>query len=308
MMFVVQRFLAEFEAYLRVEKRYSRHTLIAYQKDLEQFVEYLAEYWGRKPAVVLQDQRCVGEIDLMAIRGFLNYCHGAGCNRSTMARKLATLRSFFRFLCRQGSVQQNFARAIRTPKQSSRLPNVLQVEEMSRLLDGNFDETPEGLRNRAVFELLYASGMRIGELTELKMSDVDFARGSIQVLGKGNKERLVLFGDKAGRSLQQYLQVRSKLVNGPDLQALFLNSKGKKLSQARIRQILSRHLKQQAIEKKISPHAFRHSFATHLLNSGADLRWIQELLGHASLSTTQKYTHLNIEQLLSTYQKAHPRR
>ncbi len=218
------------------------------------------------------------------------------------------LRSFFRFLCRQNYITQNFARSVAAPRQPKRLPNALQVEEVITILESGFENTPQGRRDHAILELLYASGMRVGELASLRLTDIDLCSRQISVVGKGNKERIVLFGTKASQALQEYLEVRNSLVRGKDFLYVFLNQKGGRLSEPHIRQIVRRISRTVAFQKKVSPHTFRHSFATHLLNSGADLRLIQELLGHNSLSTTQKYTHLSIDQLLQTYHKAHPRK
>lgn len=305
MIIVVQRYLDEFHSYLRIEKRYSPNTLLSYGNDLQQFCDYLGEYLGRE---VRDDEDSLASIDLLAVRGFVNHLHRNAFSKSSIARKLATLRSFFRFLCRRNYLMANVAKGVRTPKQNWKLPGVLQVEEMSQFLDLDFGEAPSGIRDRALFELLYATGLRVGEIARLKVIDIDYRQCIITVTGKGNKERVVLFGGKALAALTAYREIRCRLVCGTDPQYLFLNLHGRRFSETRIRQVLNRYLQQAAIQKKVSPHAFRHSFATHLLNSGADLRWIQELLGHSSLSTTQKYTHLNIDQLLQVYQQSHPRK
>ena len=301
----MQKYLQEFRAYLKIERRYSANTLLSYENDLRQFCVYLTEYLGKD---VSADDRALSEIDLLAVRGFVNHLYARRFNKSSIGRKLAAVRSFFRFLCRQGYVAQNFAKLVRTPKTPKKLAEVLQPDEMCSLLEGGFEEDDEGRRDRAMFELLYATGMRVGELTSLSRHDIDFDSRSISVIGKGRKERIVLFGEKAYDALQAYFKVRGNFIAGTDPQFLFLNSKGRRLSDTRVRQILNKYVKRLLVQKRISPHTFRHSFATHLLNSGADLRFIQELLGHSSLSTTQKYTHLNVEQLLRTYQKAHPRK
>jgi integrase/recombinase XerD len=188
------------------------------------------------------------------------------------------------------------------------LPVVVQTEEAGELLAQDFADTPAGIRDRALLELLYATGMRVGEVAHLKLRDLQYGSGAISVVGKGNKERLVFYGEKASDAVSAYLDVRTQLVRGEDPQYLFLNLHGKRLSETRIRQTLTQYVRRLSWQKKVSPHTLRHSFATHLLNSGADLRFIQELLGHSSLSTTQKYTHLKIDQLLRTYQKSHPRK
>ncbi|PWT92483.1 MAG: tyrosine recombinase XerC [Acidobacteria bacterium] len=301
----MERFLQEFYTYLKVEKRYSNHTLGSYQKDLEQFCDFLGEFWGRD---IYKVENPLSELDTLCVRGFLNHLHRKRFERSSIARKLASLRSFFRFLCRQNYIAQNFAKGVSTPRLPKRLPNVLQIEEVMTLLESEFDQTPDGMRNCAMLELFYASGLRVGELSNLRLQDIDLKSRQVSVLGKGSKQRIVLFGEKAENSLRSYLEVRGSLIRGEDPGFLFLNLKGRRLTEAHIRHIVRKISRALALQKKVSPHTFRHSFATHLLNSGADLRLIQELLGHSSLSTTQKYTHLNIEQLLATYQKSHPRK
>lgn len=301
----MKKFLDEFQAYLKIERRYSENTRIAYANDLSQFCEYLGGYVGRE---ITGDESYLKEIDALAVRGFVNHLHAKGFDRSTTARKLAAVRSFFRFLCRQNYLSANPAKGVRTPKQTWKLPQVLQLQEMTQFLEVEFGDSPPAARDRALFELLYATGLRVGEIASLKVSDIDYPQQSIRVRGKGGKERTVLFGDKALDALREYSAVRAELICGEDPLFLFLNTRGKRFSETRIRQVLQDYLNRAAIQKRVSPHAFRHSFATHLLNSGADLRWIQELLGHSSLSTTQKYTHLNMDQLLQTYQKSHPRK
>jgi integrase/recombinase XerC len=301
----VQKYLGEFQDYLRVEKRYSSNTLHAYGEDLRQFTEFLGEFLGKE---ILQDPGALEEIDLMAVRGFINHLYRRGYDKSSIGRKLAALRSFLRFLCRQNYIIRNVAAEVRTPRAARKLPNVLQVEEVGSLLDLPFPDTPAGIRDRAFLELLYATGLRVGELSRLRWADLQQPEGTLRVTGKGGKERQVFYGQRAASALGAYREVRLQLVRGSDPGFLFLNSRGGRLSETRIRQILAAYIRRTSIHKKVSPHALRHSFATHLLNSGADLRMIQELLGHSSLSTTQRYTHLNVEELLHTYSKAHPRK
>lgn len=301
----MQKYLDEFHGYLKIEKRYSSNTLLAYDRDLRQFTEYLGEYLGRE---VLNDSGVLAEIDLIAVRGFVSHLHRLGFDKSSIGRKLAALRSLMRFLCRQNYISRNVAAEVRTPRTDKKLPTVLQVDEVGCLLDLPFPDTAEGSRDRAFLELLYASGLRVGELSRLRVADLDWAGRSVTVLGKGGKERQVLFGDKAAAALTAYRDVRPQLIKRSDPGFLFLNSRGNRLSETRIRQILAGYIRRTSIHKKVSPHSLRHSFATHLLNSGADLRLIQELLGHSSLSTTQKYTHLNVEELLQVYSKSHPRK
>jgi integrase/recombinase XerC len=273
--------------------------------DLQQFCAFLNQYLGKD---VFENESIVADLDLLAIRGFINHLYQQKFNRTSIARKLACLRSFFRFLCRQNYITQNFAKAVKSPRLPKKLPTILQIEEVNNFLNFEFEDTAEGSRDRAIFELLYATGMRVSELSKLRFKDWNAQLGVMQIVGKGKKERPVFFGLAATTAMKQYLQKRHELTAGTDSEWIFLNSHGNRLTETRIRQILNQYLRRLAIQKHISPHSFRHSFATHLLNAGADLRWIQELLGHSSLSTTQKYTHLNVEQLLKTYSRAHPRK
>jgi integrase/recombinase XerC len=302
----VKKYLDEFWNYLALEKRFSENTLRSYRNDLTQFCRFLGEFLGQD---IFANPAALPELDLYAVRGFVNHLHKLRLGKSTIGRKLAAVRTFFRFLCRHSYLDQNYAALVPAPKLSKKLVEVLQPDEMAEFLDREPSGTPAEIRNHAMWELLYATGLRVGELSQLKLRDVDHRSGSISVLGKGRKERLALFGEKASRAFQNYLQVRSAFLKGrEDHGYVFLNLKGKRLSETRIRQILRARILQTGIYKKVSPHTLRHSFATHLLTSGADLRFIQELLGHSSLSTTQKYAHLNIDQLLKTYHKSHPRK
>jgi integrase/recombinase XerC len=273
--------------------------------DLQQFCSFLNEYLGKD---VFVDHSIISDLDLLAIRGFINHLYQQKFNRASIARKLACLRSFFRFLCRQNYVSQNFAKAVKSPRLPKKLPGVLQVHEINSFLDFEFEDTAEGHRDRAIFELLYATGMRVSEIAGLKLRDLDPDSGAMRITGKGKKERTVFFGSKAASTVKNYLSRRPELIAKEPSEWIFLNSHGNRLSETRIRQILNQYLLKLAMQRRVSPHSFRHSFATHLLNAGADLRWIQELLGHSSLSTTQKYTHLNVDQLLKTYSRAHPRK
>jgi integrase/recombinase XerC len=301
----VQKYLSEFESHLRIEKRYSTNTVLAYMNDLQQFCAFLNEYLGKD---VFEDDSTVSDLDLLSIRGFINHLYQQKFNRSSIARKLACLRSFFRFLCRQNYVAQNFAKAVKSPRLPKKLPGVLQVHEINSFLDFEFEDTAAGHRDHAIFELLYATGMRVSEISGLRLRDLDPDSGVMRITGKGKKERTVFFGSTASAAIKRYLNIRYELIVQGNPDWIFLNSQGNRLSETRIRQILNQYLLKLAMQKRVSPHSFRHSFATHLLNAGADLRWIQELLGHSSLSTTQKYTHLNVEQLLKTYSRAHPRK
>jgi integrase/recombinase XerC len=273
--------------------------------DLQQFCVFLNEYLGKD---VFEDDSIVSDLDLLAIRGFINHLYHQKFNRASIARKLACLRSFFRFLCRQNYVPQNFAKAVKSPRLPKKLPGVLQVHEINSFLDFEFEDTAEGDRDHAIFELLYATGMRVSEIAGLRLRDLDPESGVMRITGKGKKERTVFFGSTASSAVRRYLNKRHEFIVQGNPDSFFLNTQGNRLSETRIRQILNQYVLKLAMQKRVSPHSFRHSFATHLLNAGADLRWIQELLGHSSLSTTQKYTHLNVDQLLKTYSRAHPRK
>jgi integrase/recombinase XerC len=301
----VQKYLDEFWNYLELEKRFSENTLKSYRNDLDQFCQFLNEFLGQD---VFEHPKQLPALDLLAVRGFVNHLHRKGLGKSSIGRKIAAVRTFFRFLCRQNYLAQNYAALVPGPKLPKKLVEVLQKEELTHLLDEVDTHTAVEKRDHAMWEMLYATGLRVGELSNLKLTNLDHASRCISVLGKGKKERLVIFGEKASIALQDYLELRHEFVQSDDPGYVFLNLKGNRLSETRIRQILRARIREVAIYKKVSPHTLRHSFATHLLTSGADLRFIQELLGHSSLSTTQKYAHLNIDQLLRTYQKAHPRK
>jgi integrase/recombinase XerC len=294
---------SSFLAYLRDQRNYSGATIRAYGTDLGQFAGFLRK--GR-PRLL----QSVSKIDPLVIRAFLAHLHELRESRATVARKLACLKSFFRYLVRQGVIAQNPARPIRSPKQARKLPRLLSEKEVVALLETPEPGTLKGTRDRAILELLYATGMRVGEMVGLDLAAVDLSERTILVYGKGRKERQVLFGDKAHDAILAYLAARRAAKgkgSGRGTDALFVNARGTRLSDRSVRRILDARLKECALKHKISPHGLRHSFATHLLDRGADLRAIQELLGHASLSTTQRYTHVSTEQMLRVYRDAHPR-
>ncbi len=323
--------------YLQAERAASPHTLKNYAIDLQQFRTFLraSEFPQSEPVVSgstglttgLAERSAVSrvergdtlrraiepaEIDSLAIRAFVADLHRRGIARSSVARKLATLRSFFRYLCREGVLQANPAKLVPTPKLPKRLPAYLSVDEVDRLLVSPSDEDPAGARDLAILELFYASGIRLSELTGLDVRDMDIRESLVRVRGKGNKERIVPVGSKAIAALRRYLGWRSELVQGskramPEPLALFLNRQGGRLSQRGAARIVLKYLNRSGLGPKITPHGLRHSYATHLLQAGADLRAIQELLGHSRLSTTQRYTHLNLDHLMEVYDKAHPR-
>jgi integrase/recombinase XerC len=282
--------IAQFIRYLEVENNASKHTIRAYRKDLEAFSEYV----GRKS----------GSIELIDVRGFVAQQSRMGLNKSTAARRLASVRSFLNFLCREGHSKSNPAKLVSTPKTEKRLPNFLSVDDVFSLI-----EKPDGIgfihaRDRAVLELLYSSGLRVSEIAELNAGDINTKEGLVKVRGKGKKERILPIGSKAIDAIKSYT-VEKMLLKKKD-SAMFLNRNGTRLSDRGIRRIVVKYSRLTGINGQIGPHTLRHTFASHLLQAGADLRVIQELLGHSSLSTTQKYTHIDITHLMDVYDKAHP--
>ena len=293
--------VAAFLSHLRTERNCSPATVAAYAVDLEQFARYCGGA-PEGPVPALEPSR----VNLRTVRGFLAKLGEQGLKTSSLGRKLATLRSFFRFLNREGLLEGNPARPIPSPAKPKSLPAVLTVDEAARLL-----ETPGGpprsiLRDRALLELLYSSGLRVSELTGLDLADLDLEEGSVRVRGKGRKERIVPVGRKAIEAVEAYLARERR--GGHAAGALFLNVRdGRRLTSRSVHRLLGARAARQGWRKRISPHALRHSFATHLLGGGADLRAIQEMLGHRSLSTTQRYTRLDLEHLTRVYESAHPR-
>ncbi|MBW1741033.1 MAG: tyrosine recombinase XerC [Deltaproteobacteria bacterium] len=293
---------------LSAEKGFSANTCRAYRKDLEQFLAYLQD--SARGALKREKGADVGKVDDIIIRSYLAFLHKKN-KKSTIARKLSSLRSFFRFLVKRGEMSTNPAEAVLTPKRGKPIPNYLPVDEVFRLLDGVKGESVLALRNRAIIETLYSTGVRVAELAGLDIRDVDFDKGFMRVLGKGNKERLVPVGKKALTCIRAYLEKRGRVKTGSGIKGgepLFLNSRDGRLSTRSIARLLEKVIRQLGLLRPISPHGLRHTFATHMLDAGADLRVVQELLGHASLTTTQRYTHVSIDRLMEVYDKAHPRR
>jgi integrase/recombinase XerC len=293
---------------LASEKGYSEHTIRAYGHDLAEFVRYAAAGAGSS-AKKAQQQLTIDKIDSLTVRGYLARLHRKN-EKTTIARKLSTLRSFFRHLVRHRLTDEDPTVAILTPKHNRRMPSYLSVDDMFRLLDQTIDDSLLGLRNRALFETLYGSGIRVSELTGLNVFDVDFSSACLRVSGKGGRERIVPVGLKALDRIQTY---RDRLFaqSGIGMEtdgALFLNKNKGRLTSRSVARILEALIRRCSLAMPISPHGIRHSFATHMLDAGADLRTVQELLGHKSLSTTQRYTHVSIDRLMAAYDKAHPRR
>jgi len=294
---------------LKYTKGYSPHTLRNYRIDLMQFLAFLKSKGEDAEEIELKDIRN------QMIREFLAHLHQKGLSKASIARKLATIRSFFTYLSRYGQVALNPAKMISTPKLEKKLPDFLSVDAVNKLL-----QTPDtkaelgrrslGKRDLAILELLYATGMRLNELVSLNLDDLDLSGQMVRVKGKGKKERLTPFGQKASEAIRVYFAERRNLINPSQAgeQSIFLNCRGGRMTGRSIARMLDKYIIICSIKHNISPHSLRHSCATHLLNAGADLRFIQELLGHSSLSTTQKYTHMSMDKLKDIYRKTHPRK
>jgi integrase/recombinase XerC len=294
--------ICAFEKYLRIERNASDHTCRSYLQDLADFSAFLRD-------TCIGSFTDIGDIDALAVRAYLAACARSN-SKATQARKLSCLKTFFSFLVREGLCAGNPAEMLKAPKRDSRLPRHLTVDEMFALLDFVPTQTLLQARDRAVLELLYSTGIRLSELVGLNRGDIDQCAGTVLVRGKGRKERIVPMGRKAAAILADYC-ARSQALAGRHHSArrvpVFLNSRGGRLSGRSVARLLDGWIERCGIAHKISPHAIRHSFATHLLNAGADMRGIQELLGHTSLATTQKYTHLQVDALMQVYDRAHPR-
>ncbi|MCE5184899.1 MAG: tyrosine recombinase XerC [Planctomycetaceae bacterium] len=322
--------IQEFINYLKFEKHFSNHTAKCYGADLEQFVSYITQHsadeqngalepshpWetgGTATATQTDVQVHLDElllaVDVNAVRRFMAELAGHQYSKSTTARKLATLRSFYKFLVKRNYLSSNPVTTIKTPKQEKKLPKFLEYEQVMRLLNTPPANTWLGSRDRAILEVLYSTGMRVSELVGLNMDDVDFLSEVIHVRGKGKKERLCPIGTSALQSIQTYIEFRNRRMASDsafDSKVLFANKHGKRLSTRSVRRKMDKYLIEAGLDPSISPHTLRHSFATHMLNNGADLRSVQELLGHQSLSTTQIYTHVTTTRMNEEYQKAHP--
>lgn len=294
---------------LRFEKGYSTNTCRAYSHNLKEFVSFIRESYLSKENQEDAETVKADRINGLMIRGYLAFLHKKN-KKVTIARKLSAVRSFFRFLVKHGVILDNPLDLILTPKQKKMIPVYLPVDDVFRLLDSIQTHTLAGIRNSAIFETLYSSGIRVSELEGLNVYDVDFNKCLIRVVGKGNKERVVPIGTKAMTAIKEYrkrLQTEAGIGEN-DNTPLFLNKNLGRITSRSISRILGKTAKQCGLLIPVSPHALRHTFATHMLDAGADLRVVQELLGHRSLSTTQRYTHVSIDRLMETYDKAHPRR
>jgi integrase/recombinase XerC len=306
--------IQQFLEFLRYNRNVSPHTLRAYETDLGQFASHLATRYRLEPAAVP-----LRRFESEGVRDFLAALHDRGNSRASAARRLATLRTFARYLLREDQLTEDPTAVVGTPRREQTLPAHLAAAEMERLLASPDAATPGGRRDRAVLELFYASGLRLSELVDLDLQDVNLSSRVVRVRGKGRKERLVPFNRTTAEALRTMIADRAALEARPAApaargarharprHALFLNLRGRRLTTRSVDRIVRRYVREAAIAQGISPHALRHTFATHLLQAGADLRAIQELLGHARLTTTQRYTHLDLGRLKEVYNKAHPR-
>jgi tyrosine recombinase XerC len=287
----MDKYIEKFVRYLEIEKNYSAHTVINYKLDLQGFNKFIA---GTE----------LEKIDYLDLRKYLAVLKEKNFRNRTVGRRLSALRSFFRFLCREGYLKTNPMLMLSSPKSEKHLPSFMTEDEVYRLIESAFAKTPKdllGLRDRAILEVFYSSGLRISELVGLNLEDIDFISGILKIRGKGKKERIVPIGETALAAVSKYLEKRKKQT-----EAIFLNNHHRRLTTRGVGFLVVKYLKASGIKPGVSAHTFRHSFATHLLNRGADLRAVQELLGHANLSSTQIYTHLTTDRLKSVYDKAHP--
>ena len=292
--------LKEFLEFLRLNRNVSPHTLRAYDSDLSQYIEFLSGHYA-KPASTIDPR----DIDSQAIRGFLDTLHRRGSSRASVARRVSSMRAFGKWLVREGKIDSDPAALVGAPKVEQKLPTHLDMKEVVGMIESADTSTPLGRRDRAILELFYASGLRLSELVGLDLEDVNLSGRVARVAGKGGKERIVPFNNSTSKAIKTYLKDRSAVMGEDD--ALFLNYQGTRLSTRSVDRIVRKYAREAATRLGVSPHALRHSFATHLLQAGADLRAIQELLGHSRLSTTQRYTHLDAASLLAQYKKAHPK-
>lgn len=283
----------QFLTYLEAERNCSQYTIVNYRGDLAEFFESI----GKKS---------LAEVDYLDIRRFLVSLKAQGYVKSSMSRKLACVRSFFKFLNRENILTSNPAVSVATPKRDKKLPHFLDLKEVEDLLNAPSGENEAELRDKAIMELLYSSGIRVGELRDINCDDVDVFSAVLRIRGKGKKERIVPIGSVALHAIEGYLEKRRGTKRGGE-RALFLNRNGTRLTDRSVRRILLKYARKIALKKHVSPHVLRHSFATHMLDAGADLRSVQELLGHENLSTTQIYTHVTTKRLKEVYDKAHPR-
>jgi integrase/recombinase XerC len=297
----MDEYIKSFNDYLASERNYSKHTVKAYVTDIKEFFRAVKQ----KNLIREEDGGdSISGLDKSHVRAYISWLYTRN-TKTSISRKLASVRTFFEFLMRSGAVKNNLAKLVPTPQGEKRLPTFLTVDEVVKLMETPDPGEAAGLRDRAILELLYSSGLRVSELVGIDLPDLDLTSLTVKVLGKGSKERQVPVGSKAGEALKSYLSARLDMKPKGDY--LFVNSRGGRLTVRSIDRIIKKHATEAGIPKNVSPHVLRHTFATHLLGGGADLRAIQEMLGHKSLSTTQRYTHTSIEKLMEIYDKTHPR-
>jgi integrase/recombinase XerC len=296
----MQEALADFLRHLALEKNASEYTVKSYREDLLQAVTYFQERLGAQVAVE--------NVTTRAVRAYLAWLSEQGYAKTTVARRIAAVRSWFRFLCRHSRLTVNPAEGVRSPRRDRKLPHFLSAKDVERLLAAPAGDEPANRRDKAILETLYSAGLRVGELAGLNLDDLDLDSATIIVRGKGKRERLALLGKPALRALREWLELRGSLVPPARKQAaLFLNQRGGRLTSRSVGRMLEKYLALVGLDPRTSPHTLRHSFATHMLDAGADIRGVQELLGHRHLTTTQIYTHVSTQRLQDSYQKAHPR-
>ena len=293
--------LDQFLHYITYQKRYATHTIVSYQNDLSQFIEFIEISCDGHTAL----PKAVQNSD---IRSFLGFLLKSDMQKSSIARKLSTIKSFFRYLQRSNVIDVNPALVVTAPKKDRRLPTVLSIDQARKLMELPPEDTFEGLLDRAILELLYGTGMRLNELLELRIEKVDFANELLRVKGKRNKERMIPLGAFAQKGLKNYLKIRNEEVKHlADPSLIFVSKKGKRLYPLAVQKMTKKYMAQLSEQAHLSPHVLRHCFATHLLDNGADLLAVKELLGHENLSTTQIYTHVSMDRLKQVYRQAHPR-
>lgn len=290
--------LTHFIKYVQIEKNFSVHTVREYEADIKQFLHFLNQ----------EGVYCLTDVEYLHARLYVTKLYEENMARTSISRKISSIRSFFRYLNREVDLDDAPFRSLYHPKKEERLPSFFYEEELQQLFAASGGDDEKSIRNRAILELLYATGIRVSECVSIEVNQVDFAYSILRVMGKGRKERIVPFGQYAHDALQRYMdEARPKLMKDKDHQRLFVNMRGGELTARGVRHILSEMMEEASLHAKIYPHMLRHTFATHLLNNGADLRTVQELLGHAHLSSTQVYTHVTKEHLRNTYMNTHPR-
>ncbi len=296
----VELLIDKFLRYLKQERGYSDYTVEAYQSDVRQFLDFYAEYSNTVPVEI-------SEVNKIGIRHFLGMLSESGLEMSSISRKLASLKAFFKFLARQGYISGNPAVMVKSPKTKKHLPVVLSEEQVSKVMEIPDAISFVGLRNRLILELLYSTGIRLGELISLNIGDVNFNKMTICVFGKGSKERIVPFGKKVKTALDNYLKIRQTVLGSVTLESpLLVSTRDRRIARQTVQKAVGKLLEEVSEQEHLSPHVLRHSFASHLLDHGADLNAVKDLLGHNSLSTTQLYTHIQIGKIKEVYKQAHP--